>query len=207
MNNLNIKQIEVGKNSTNCYILSLGEDCVIIDAGGDSDVIMNYIAEECLKPHCVVLTHGHFDHFMGAKQVADAYSIPIICHEAEFNILQDANNNGSNLVLRKNLTLIPDKTVADGDIITAGGLSLKCMHTPGHTIGGMCLLHEGFAFTGDTLFFESIGRTDLPTGDYDTIVQSIKKLYTLDEGTICYPGHGPRTTIAYEKENNAYVQS
>ncbi len=203
---MRIDTLLVGNNSTNCYILSEGTDAVIIDPGDAHERIVEHLAQHGLELRCVILTHGHFDHFLGAAPLLRDYPVPMLCHEDEFNTLTDGARNGSAHVLRHNVTIAPDKTVTDGEIIHIGGIKLTVLHTPGHTPGSMCLIADGCIFTGDTLFFETIGRTDLPGGNFDNIIQSIKKLYQLGDWYTCYPGHGPKTTISYEKENNAYVQ-
>ncbi len=205
---MTIKTLSVGSFSTNCYIVNDEEGrTAIIDPGADNATIEDYIKEYSLTPECVILTHGHLDHFLAAESVAKAFSVPIIAHEAEFDVLQDGNSNGTVTFAHKAKIITPDKLVSDGENIKIGSIVLKVIHTPGHTRGSMCLFcdADNVLFSGDTLFFESIGRADLPTGNYEQLVESVKKIYSLCDGCVVYPGHGPETRVSYEMENNPYV--
>jgi len=151
------------------------------------------------KPEKILLTHGHYDHILAVNSLKQKYNIPVICHKDEVEYLQDPKKNMSN-----NISITPDKTISDGEEIQVGNLKIKTIHTPGHTKGGVSYYLPKLLISGDTLFRESIGRTDLYGGDLKEILNSINKLLKLPEETTVIPGHGEITTIKHEKENNPF---
>ncbi|QHQ61199.1 MBL fold metallo-hydrolase [Anaerocolumna sedimenticola] len=206
---MKIQSYVLGVVSTNCYIVSNEntKEAIIIDPADQASVITNLLKEQGLHPVAILLTHGHFDHIMAAEEVAKYYHIPVIAGEAEKELLADPDLNGGYMI-RKNITLKADQLIQDKDQITLAGLKIQMIHTPGHTAGGMCYYFdkEKILISGDTLFLESVGRTDLPTGNAKTLIESIKqKLMVLPDDVMVCPGHGDRTTIGYERTHNPYV--
>ena len=196
-----------GENIYIYYDKESGEG-IIIDPGDSFDLIRNAIEENNIKVVAILLTHGHFDHVFRANEVRELTNAPIYSHESEVPLLQDTEFNRAG---RRGLevTVSPDKYLADGDIFSfANGTELKVIHTPGHTAGGICFYDEKNAmiFTGDTLFRETVGRTDLPTGCTHTLLSSIReKLFTLPDNVTVFPGHDRKTTIEHEKKHNRIV--
>ena len=206
---MKIQSYVLGMVSTNCYIIfnESTNEALIIDPPDQAPALKVKIEELDLSPVAILLTHGHFDHIMAAGDLAAAFGIPVLAGEDEKALLEDYNLNGSRMV-RKNYTLSADRFLKDKEELTLGGMRIKVIHTPGHTAGGVCYYFEEdkVLISGDTLFLESIGRTDLPTGDQYTLLESIRrKLMVLPEEVFVYPGHGDKTTIGYEKIHNPYI--
>ena len=161
-----------------------------------------------IKPVAILLTHGHFDHVMAAKELSNEFAIDIYVAKPEASVLSDSSLNGSNLI-RQKFTLEADVLVDKNEIIRLADMDIKVIYTPGHTQGGVCYYIEDqeVLFSGDTLFFESVGRTDFPTGDNRSLMHSISsQILTLPESIKVYPGHGEETTIGHEKENNLFIR-
>ncbi len=206
---MKIQSYVLGMVHTNCYIVSNDQtkETIVIDPPDQALKIKNNLKEQELNPVAVLLTHGHFDHIMAAGDLADFYHIPVYASEAEKELLEDSDKNGSHMI-GKNVVLTPDKLLQDNEIISLAGINIKVIHTPGHTAGGVCyyLWEEKVLFSGDTLFYESVGRTDLPTGDMGTLIKSIReKLMALPDEVKVYPGHGDQTTIGHERIYNPYL--
>ena len=206
---MKIQSYVLGMVSTNCYIIfnESTNEALIIDPPDQAPALKVKIEELDLSPVAILLTHGHFDHIMAAGDLAAAFGIPVLAGEDEKALLEDYNLNGSRMV-RKNYTLSADRFLKDKEELTLGGMRIKVIHTPGHTAGGVCYYFEEdkVLISGDTLFLESIGSTDLPTGDQYTLLESIRrKLMVLPEEVFVYPGHGDKTTIGYEKIHNPYI--
>lgn len=160
-----------------------------------------------MKPKAILLTHGHGDHIGGVQDIVNAHHVPVYVHKGDVPYLSDPELN---LSAYSNPTPIKVKAdiieVQQGDHITCGDIDLEVLETPGHTPGGVCYYMEGLVFVGDTLFRDSVGRTDFPNGSYETLMESIKtQLYKLPNNTMVYPGHGPETNIEYEKQYNPFV--
>ncbi len=202
---MKIKRILTNPYAENCYVIS--DDCgvgVIVDPGSDGENIYLQVLQAGVKPVAILLTHGHFDHVGAVNYLKNKYNLQVYANIYEKGILSDASKiyvfGGQGEAVKV------DKWVADGDELVFGELKFKVLHTPGHTAGSCCYLAENHLIAGDTLFFESIGRCDLPGGSFETIDKSIKtKLYTLDGDTIVYPGHGSTTDIDHEKKFNPFV--
>lgn len=201
-----LKTIVVGSLEVNCYVLFSGKDALIIDPGADAEIIKSFLGKNNLSAEFIIHTHGHFDH-IGAD---NEFEIPIYIHSLDRGCLLDSSKNLSMFVEGKNFS-VKSKilTLRDKDKISCGDINLEVIHTPGHTKGGVCLLWEGqkCIFTGDTLFYEGVGRADFPGASFDELISSIKeKLFVLDDDFICYPGHGSKTSIGYEKKNNPFLR-
>lgn len=209
MGKLMINQYVVGAVQTNCYF-AMNKDtkeAFIVDPGDNAKQLADRIRQEELKPVAVLLTHGHFDHAGGAKELAEEFGIPVYAHEDEKETLADAKLNVS-WMMGMEEHFSADEFVKDEQELDLAGFHIRVLHTPGHTVGGCCyyLPYEDVVFSGDTLFCMSVGRTDFPGGSMSAIVRSIKeKLMTLPENTTVYPGHNDVTTIENERMYNPYL--
>lgn len=202
-----IKKMPLGCYSANCYILTCKDtkETIVVDPGGDSKKAIKVIEEEGLKLKYIVLTHGHADHIGGVLELKNTYDVPILIHENDEELIADSSKNLSDLLPMEKTEFNSSENLKDGDIIEFGKLKIEVIHTPGHTQGCICLKIDNHIITGDTLFKESVGRTDL-YGSSGDIIDSIKnKLLTYSDDVIVYPGHGENSTIGYERENNPYI--
>lgn len=206
---MKILMMPLGLYQTNCYVL-YNEDsfeAVVIDPGSDGDSLLKALQERQLKVQKILLTHGHSDHIGAVQAVADAYHAPVYIHKKEAPFLHDPVLN---LSAKMGLSITCDVDeihVQQGTVIEVADMSFTVLETPGHTPGGICFYGEGLVFAGDTLFQDSIGRTDFPGGSYETLIQSIQtQLYTLPQDTVVCPGHGPTTSLEYEMKNNPFVR-
>lgn len=215
MSKMRINHYVVGMVQTNCYIVINDEtkECFIIDPGASGKQLAEKIGQDNLTPVAVLLTHGHFDHAGGAKPLAEEFGIKIYAHEAEADTLHDSQKNVSWMIGAKE-TYDADVFLKDEEVINLAGFEVKVLHTPGHTEGGCCyyIADERVLFSGDTLFAQSVGRTDFPGGSMSQIVRSIQeKLMTLNEpgnlenDIMVYPGHNDPTTIETERMENPYL--
>jgi hydroxyacylglutathione hydrolase len=199
-----LKKFIVGPLETNCYIFGDedSKEVVLIDPGADPALIKNYIKKDALKLKYIINTHGHGDH-IGANSQFDA---PVLIHKADGDFLEDP---GLNLSSSFGFNIIAPKAsqfLSEADVIKVGKVGLEVIYTPGHTPGGICLKYEDVIFTGDTLFFEGVGRTDIPNTSWEKLLRSIKyKLMTLPDSCRVYPGHGPETTIGHERKYNPFL--
>ncbi len=204
---MEITTVITGICSTNCYGLSGSDFAVVIDPGDNDDRIVDFALKNADKPNkAILLTHCHFDHIGGVKAVKAIWECPVIIGEHEAEGLKNNKINFSADWGTRPISIIADKTVSDAQIIKIGSLEAEVIHTPGHTGGSVCYLVNDLLFSGDTLFNTSIGRTDLPTGSYQAEIESVKRLMRLDPNITVYSGHGPQTTIAYEKAHNPYIK-
>jgi len=198
-----------GPIGANCYIVGDDgtRDVFVIDPGDEPERILEALRRLGARPQALVNTHGHFDHIQAVDAVRRATGAPFWIHEAEREILEHGPARAKTLFgLDLPSSPAPDRWLVDGDRLRVGGLVLTVRHTPGHSPGGVCLLGDGLAFVGDTLFAGSIGRTDLPGADTAVLLASIAGvLLPLPDDTICYPGHGPETTIGEEKRTNPFL--
>ncbi|MGV6814540.1 MAG: MBL fold metallo-hydrolase [Phycisphaerales bacterium] len=210
-----IQVFPLGDFQTNCMILTQGEPepgkhCWIIDCGYQPAPLLDAIEEQGLIPEKIILTHAHADHIAGIIEARSWFpDVPILMHKSEESWMTDPMLNLSAALGLSITAPAPESFLADGDTVSLGSLDFRIAHTPGHSPGGISLIHEPtkLAFVGDTLFNGSIGRTDFPGSSFETLADSIKsKLYTLDPETVCFPGHGPATTIGQEIDSNPFVQ-
>ncbi len=205
-----METVTLGPFETNCYIVSDGDRCWIIDASFEPEALIERVRELGLKPEALILTHAHVDHIAGVDEVVRAFGhLPVVMHADEREWLANPMLNLSAAMGLPVTARGPDRFIAEGDTLTLGGQTWKVSHTPGHSPGGVSLINSeaGIALVGDTLFAGSIGRTDFPGSDFETLAHSIRaKLYTLPDDTRVYPGHGPPTTIGREKRTNPFVR-
>ncbi len=203
-----IKSLAVGPIMANCYILGCEttRQAAVIDPGDESDRILLALADHKLTVQYIINTHGHFDHVGGNRKLKDATGAPILIHASDVPMLDQLSASAASFGLSAENSPPPDQTVADGDVITFGEISLTVIHTPGHSPGSISLHTDNKVFVGDLLFAGSIGRTDLPGGDFDTLVTSVrKKIFPLGDEVTVYSGHGSETSIAREKRFNPFV--
>jgi hydroxyacylglutathione hydrolase len=198
---MRVQAFIVGVLATNCYIVNCREtgNAVIIDPGFDSTAeatqIFRYVEEEKLTIKFVLNTHGHWDHIGGNEVLRKKYGVPVCIHELDAHEIASLNGKTSEQTVM----------LRDADLVEFKDAKLRVIHTPGHTPGSICLLGEKLVFTGDTLFAGGIGRTDFLGGSSLDIKLSLEKLLRLPESLIVYPGHGPETTIAEEKQDNPFL--
>lgn len=205
---LSFMRLVLGDLGTNCYIIGDpdSQEAFVIDPD-DGPAVVDTLKERGLTCVGILLTHGHSDHIHGVQPLMDTYGAPVYIHERDLPCLYDPQVNLSALHGRPvTITGGTIKTVKDGQHIGSGKMDFQVLETPGHTVGGVCYYMAPAVFVGDTLFRESVGRTDFPGGNFEALVQSIRtKLFTLPDQTMAYPGHGPETQIAFEKETNPYL--
>ncbi len=206
---MKIDSLILGMVSTNCYIVSdeITKEAIVIDPADQADKIIEFLEHEQLSLQAILLTHGHFDHIMGVEELKKHFGVKVYASMAEEKLLLNPGWNCS-IQIAKNVSIIADEWVEEGNQLVFGPLHLKVIETPGHTRGSICYYFESehVLFSGDTLFLESVGRCDLPTGNAQRLVESVvNKLMILPDETIVYPGHGKETSIGYEKRNNAYI--
>ncbi len=202
------KALEVGIYGANCYIVGSEEtkEAAIIDPGGDFNKIDNKLNELGLTPKMIILTHYHGDHIGAVKEFIDKYDLKVYIHKEDSEALNNSSINLTKTMFGKGVSIKADVELEDGDQIDLGELKFKIIHTPGHTKGGICIKVGNIMMTGDTLFNNSIGRTDLPGGSFEEIIKSIKeKIFVYDDDTIIYPGHMSSSTIKKEKQYNPFV--
>lgn len=209
MGNIKIHGLSVGSLQTMCYILSNTEtkEAIVIDPGAEGQRILNELENRELTLKAILLTHGHFDHIGAAKEIADAKQVKIYAYTEEDSFLKDVNMNLSSMFGRP-ISLTADVLFEDLEVLHLIGATIQVIHTPGHTKGSVCfyLKDHKILISGDTLFYESVGRTDFPTGSSAQLSSSIKgRLFALSDDVNVYPGHGSSTTIGHEKMNNPYA--
>lgn len=204
-----IKTLALGPIMANCFIVGCEntKSAVVIDPGDEVNKILLALADSKLTVKYIINTHGHFDHVGANKRMKDATGAPILIHKSDADMLAQVSLSAMAFGMSGEDSPPADKTIDEGDKITFGDITLTVLHTPGHSLGGVSLHSNGVVFVGDSLFAGSIGRTDFPGGDYDTLIRSIKtKLFPLGDDVVVYSGHGPATTIGREKRYNPFLQ-
>lgn len=211
---MKIQKYSVGVWGTNCYFLldesgEGGENrCAVVDPGDDGDAILRRLSSQALHCDAILLTHGHFDHMMALEQLRQTTGAPVYIHEDDAELMIDDDLNAAKLLAGVSCSPRPaDILLHDGDTVKIGGESVCVMHTPGHTRGSVCYFvgGDGDILTGDTLFRDSIGRYDLPGGDFMTLLHSLGALASLEGEHKIYPGHGATSTLEREKSVNLYL--
>lgn len=211
---LKIEDMEIGILTlgicmTNCYIIGRRntKDVLIIDPADGEDAIRGYLEDNGMIVSGILLTHGHFDHIFAAEGLRGSYHTELYVHREEEALLLDPAQNCTADFMRA-ASIRADRYLEHGEQLEIAGLRIRVIHTPGHTQGSACYLFPDYnlIFSGDTLFLESVGRTDMPTGNGERILSSVKnRLFVLEDKVLVLPGHGERTTIGHERKNNPYI--
>ena len=205
---MNVISLCLGPLYTNCYII-YGEDkkATVVDPAFYPDRIKKALDSSGLILDKILLTHAHFDHIMAVEELR-CMGAELYVHVEDEEMLNDPELNcmleftGRSIKFKK-----AEHLIKDGDVIKVGNEDVKVMHTPGHTKGSVCYITDEYIFSGDTLFFHSVGRTDLYGGSYDALITSLKKISELEKDYIIYSGHGEKTTLSDEKNNNIYMKT
>jgi hydroxyacylglutathione hydrolase len=200
--------LELGQIEVNCYLVSDSGQAILIDPGDEPEKIVELIQNRKVTITKIVITHGHNDHIGAVAKLKEFTHAPVLIHKNDAKMLTDAQANLSAYFGVPVVAEPADGYLNDGDIIEMGAFKFKVIHTPGHTPGGILLWEPNskIVFTGDTLFADSIGRTDLPGSDHDAMMHSLRqKVMSLPDDTIVYPGHGPATTIGEERKSNPWL--
>jgi hydroxyacylglutathione hydrolase len=198
-----VTRLVLGPVETNCWLASdgAGGPLLVIDPAGDPGLLLEAIEDSPVK--ALVLTHGHFDHMGAVAKLKEVTGAPLLVHRLDADRVGRGGDGAFFGIPTEGVA--PDGLFEDGDDVSAGELSLKVLHTPGHTPGSVCLLGDGHLFSGDTLFAGSVGRTDLPDGDSRALVASIReKLVPLADDVVIHPGHGDESTIGRERKRNVF---
>jgi hydroxyacylglutathione hydrolase len=203
----------LGDYQTNCFIITPesikpSEPCWIVDCGFEPEEMLDFIMDRKLQPQAILLTHAHLDHIAGVDRALSSLGkLPMHIHEAEIDFCEDPMLNLSALIGIPTTCTRPDHALEDQDVLSLGGTQWRIMHTPGHSPGGACFIHDQSkqAIVGDTLFAGGIGRFDFPTSNPDDLRDSIKRIMTLPDDMTIFPGHGPKTTVGRERKTNPFV--
>ena len=205
---MKVLPIPNGQFAENCYLVvdEGSGQCAIIDPGEDAGLIARRLAAARVRPVAIWLTHAHIDHVLGVPQLKAATRAPVYLHPADRALYDGVAEQAAAFGMQADRLPPPDRSFAHGDVVQVGELAFAVRHSPGHSPGSVSLVGHGVVFTGDVLFQGSIGRTDLPGGDFDTLIRSIEReLLSLPDGTIVYSGHGPETTVGRERRANPFL--
>lgn len=205
---MKISTLAVSVFATNCYLAydSRTGEGVIIDPGDEGDRIKDEVTRLKFTPVGILITHGHGDHIGAVADMKAEYDVPIYAGPNAEKVIRYSNKEFFSAVGLDVICPMPDITVGEDETVSFGECTLRVIETPGHSIDAICFLAGHSLFCGDTIFFNSIGRTDLAGGNFDQLIDSItEKLMILPDETVCYTGHGPRTTIGQERENNPFL--
>lgn len=192
--------------SANCYALEIGNEAALIDVGEVTPEILEYVSEKGESLKYVLLTHNHFDHIGGVDKVLELSDAKLAIHAEDGKNLTNPSYNLTSRVGLSNPALRVDIMLQEGDELLLGGETIRVIHTPGHTLGGVCYVVGDVIFSGDTLFAGTVGRTDFVGGDMDTLLHSLKKLSELEGDYVVYPGHEEATTLSREINTNPYFR-
>jgi hydroxyacylglutathione hydrolase len=203
-----IVSIPNGQFMENCYLVldEATRECAVVDPGEGAGLILRKLRELDARPTAIWLTHGHLDHVLGVPRLKAGTGAPVWLHAADRPLYDRVPEQAAWCGLEAEPLPPPDRVYGAGDTVRVGAIELAVRHAPGHSPGSVCLVGPGIVFSGDALFAGSIGRTDLPGGDYDTLIKSIEReLLVLPDETIVYSGHGPETTIGQERRANPFL--
>jgi len=201
---MKIQTFEAGPLGANNYLLTDDNEAVLIDCSEVKAEILEELKDKSLK--YILLTHGHFDHVLGVNGMREQTGAKVLVHKNDIPRMEESAHIMQTFGVSGVETPQADEFLNDGDILKFGNTKLKVIHTPGHTEGCVCFLVDEKLFSGDTLFRDSVGRCDLPGGNFSEMTNSIKNiLFKLNDNTVVYPGHGPETTIGYEKKYNEII--
>ena len=201
--------IVVGALETNCYLVICQEtmECAVIDPGAQPEKIFRAVQEAEVQPVILLNTHGHIDHTGANQDIKEHYDVPLYIHAADEDMLVKSHLSELSFLLGAKMSPPPDGFLTDGQRIKIGGSELQVLHTPGHSPGSVCFYQKKFLFSGDTLFNGGVGRTDLPGGSWKELEQSIRtKILVLNEDLTVLPGHGPSTSVGFEKDSNPFIR-
>jgi len=203
-----IVQIPNGQFVENCYLVidEGSRECVVIDPGEEAGLILRRITEAGVRPVAIWVTHAHLDHVMGVPRLSREPGAAIYLHPADRELYDHGIQQGLAFGIRVESLPPPDREFVPGETVRVGTVGFTVRHAPGHSPGSVCLVGDGVVFTGDVLFAGSIGRTDLPGADFDTLIRSIEReLLVLPDSTMVYSGHGPETTVGRERGTNPFL--
>ena len=205
---MKVVPIPNGQFVENCYLVidEAGGECAVIDPGEEAGLIAHKVADAGVKPVAIWLTHAHIDHVLGVPRLKADTGAPVYLHPGDRVLYDHVPEQASAFGMRAAPLPPPDRALAHGDRLRVGALEFRVRHAPGHSPGSVVFEGHGMAFAGDVLFQGSIGRTDLPGGDFETLLKSIEReLLTLPDSTIVYCGHGPETTVGRERRANPFL--
>jgi len=204
---MKIDNIVVGALQANCFIVydEDSHDAIVVDPGDDAEKIIRLIEDRKLKVARIICTHGHFDHVGAVTGMKEKTGAAVMLHKGDLDIYMRADKQGALWGFQIEQPPAPDMYIDEGDELAVGGFRLKVLHTPGHSPGGICLYGEGVILTGDTIFAGSVGRTDFPGGSAKELKRSFARIIALPPETRIFSGHGPSTTVKYEKKDNFFV--
>jgi glyoxylase-like metal-dependent hydrolase (beta-lactamase superfamily II) len=205
---MKVVRVPNGQFLENCYLVidEASRQCAVIDPGEDADLICRTVAAEGVRSVAIWLTHAHIDHVLGVPRMKAETDAPVFLHPADRPLYDAMPQQALAFGMQAAPLPMPDGSLAHGDVLRVGGLAFEVRHAPGHSPGHVVLVGHGAAFAGDVLFAGSIGRTDLPGGDYETLMASIEReVLSLPDDTIVYPGHGSETTVGRERRTNPFL--
>ena len=205
---MRIVQIQNGQFVENCYLVidEASRECAVIDPGEEAGLILRRITEAGVRTVAIWVTHAHLDHVMGVPRLRRETGAPIYLHPADRELYDHVIQQGLAFGIRVESLPPPDREFVPGETVRVGTVGFTVRHAPGHSPGSVCLVGDGVVFTGDVLFAGSIGRTDLPGADFDTLIRSIEReLLVLPDSTMVYSGHGPETTVGRERGTNPFL--
>jgi hydroxyacylglutathione hydrolase len=196
---MEIVPLVVGPLQTNCYLVVAGSECVVVDPDSAAERVVTSLSDRGLTAAAVILTHGHVDHALGSRDVAERLGAPLLAHPLDAFLLREAGRDAWLVGAPSGESIVADGELVHGQTVPVGSESLTVLHTPGHSPGSVSLVGDGFLLSGDLIFRYGFGRTDLPGGSWSELRSSVLEVvFALPPGTVVYPGHGPSTTVADE---------